>query len=344
MSRSRWIALLLWPIALALVTWTLSQMPLAGIGDTLGALSWPQWLLWTLINVLVIAVSTERWRRLGAMLGDTQTESPGFFPMLLIRQAGQTVSFITPAPHFGGEPFQIYWLYKKLGMSVHRAVLSLALDRFYELWINFLMLMLGVSLLLLVPPTAVQADGQANDWQTILLLLLTLLTVMSVVAWLFVRQPGLISSRLEKVGARWLSSPRLAALGQHWHLLGSDLRTVVSTQKPALLHALLLSLLGWALMIFEVWLVLAFFGIQLDAVGLALILVAMRLALLLPLPGGIGTLEVAVFWTFQSLALPIESALGLIALMRLRDVLVLLTGLVCLRALQNARGATISSI
>ncbi|HDZ09206.1 lysylphosphatidylglycerol synthase transmembrane domain-containing protein [Pseudohongiella sp.] len=335
MPQSRWIALLLWPVALVLVTWTLSQMPLAGIGDTLGKLSWQQWLVWTLVNLLVIMVSTERWRRLGCMLG----KAPGFLQMLLIRQAGQTVSFITPAPHFGGEPFQIYWLYKRAGMAVHRAVLSLALDRFYELWINFMMLLLGVSLLLLAPQSGMQAGSQNSDWQMILLLMMTLLAVLSAIAWLLVRQPALLSARLEKAGARWLSSPRLKTLGEHWHLMGSDLKAVVRSQKPALLTALVLSLLGWALMIFEVWLVLAFFDIRLNAVELALILVAMRLALLLPLPGGIGTLEAAVFWTFQSLALPVESALGLIALMRLRDVVVLLSGLLCLRALQTARPA-----
>lgn len=331
MSQSKWVALLLWPLALALVIWTLSQMPLTGLADTLRSLNWQQWLMWALVNVLVIAVSTERWRRLSHMLG----ESPDFFHMLLIRQAGQTVSFITPAPHFGGEPFQIYWLYKRLGMSIHRAVLSLALDRFYELWINFLMLLSGVSLVLLIPQTATPANGQGSDWQNILLLLLAMLAFLSVLAWLLVKQPMLISSRLEKVGARWLSSPRLVALGGHWQMMGTELRAVVSTQKPALLNALFLSLLGWALMIFEVWLVLAFFDITLGAVSLALILVAMRLALLLPLPGGIGTLESAIFWSFQSLSLPADAALGLIALMRLRDVLVLFTGLLCLRALRS---------
>jgi uncharacterized protein (TIRG00374 family) len=334
MLRSRWITLLLWPLALALVTWTLSQMPLADLPATLGALSWLQWLMWAGVNVLVIAVSTERWRQLGRMLG----ESPGFWPMLLIRQAGQTVSFITPAPHFGGEPFQIYWLVKRLGLSIHRAVLSLALDRFYELWINFLMLLLGVCLVLL-SQSSVTADGQGSDWQSILLVLAGLLVLLTLIAWLLIRQPVLLSARLEKLAARWLSSPRLAALGGHWQVLGSELRTVVSTRKPALLGALGLSLLGWALMIFEVWLVLAYFAITPDAFSLALILVAMRLALLLPLPGGIGSFEAAVLWSFQSLALPAEAALGLIAVTRLRDVLVLLTGLLCLRALQGGQHA-----
>ncbi|OFE11573.1 hypothetical protein PHACT_13620 [Pseudohongiella acticola] len=337
MPQSRWIALLLWPLALALVTWTLSQMPLAGLSGILAELHWHQWVLWTLVNVLVIAVSTERWRRLGRMLG----EAPGFWQMLLIRQAGQTVSFITPAPHFGGEPFQIYWLVKRAGMSIHRAVLSLALDRFYELWINFLVLMLGVSLILLAPQAATIVsnsqitDNQVSDWQVILLLLLTLLVALSIIAWVLIRQPALISSRLEKVSARWFDSPKLAALGAHWHSLGSDIKKVVRTQKAELLNALLLSLLGWALMIFEVWLALSFFDIRLDTVALAQIMVAMRLALLLPLPGGIGSLEAAVLWSFQTLSLPMEAALGLIALTRLRDVLVLVSGAVCLYTLRK---------
>jgi uncharacterized membrane protein YbhN (UPF0104 family) len=69
--------------------------------------------------------------------------------------------------------------------------------------------------------------------------------------------------------------------------------------------------------------------------GLVLILVAMRLALLLPLPGGVGTLEASVLWSFQTLDLPASAAIGVIALMRLRDALVLLAGLLCLRSVQK---------
>jgi glycosyltransferase 2 family protein len=95
-----------------------------------------------------------------------------------------------------------------------------------------------------------------------------------------------------------------------------------------------LSLGGWILIIVEMWLVLGFFDIQLSSSGLVLILVAMRLALLLPLPAGIGTLEASVFWSFQALALPVSAALGIIAVMRLRDVLVLSAGVMCVRALR----------
>ena len=82
-------------------------------------------------------------------------------------------------------------------------------------------------------------------------------------------------------------------------------------------------------------LVLAILDIEVDMTGLVLILVAMRLALLLPLPGGVGTLEASVLWSFQTLDLPASAAIGVIALMRLRDALVLLAGLLCLRSVQK---------
>ena len=65
-----------------------------------------------------------------------------------------------------------------------------------------------------------------------------------------------------------------------------------------------------------------------------LILVAMRLAFLLPLPGGIGTLEASLFWVFQILGLPLTVAISVMALMRLRDAITLVIGLYCVRALR----------
>jgi hypothetical protein len=41
-----------------------------------------------------------------------------------------------------------------------------------------------------------------------------------------------------------------------------------------------------------------------------------------------------VFWSFQALGLPAGAALGVIAIMRLRDVLVLIAGVLCVRALR----------
>jgi hypothetical protein len=172
----------------------------------------------------------------------------------------------------------------------------------------------------------------------ILLLMTLLLLLLSALAYAAIKQPQLISTRLENLSKRWLSSPRLKNLDHHWQSIGSELKITLTTKKPALLYALILSLLVWVLIMFEMWLVLGFFDIRLQFNELVLILVAMRLALLLPLPGGIGTLEASVFWSFQILQLAPATALAVIAIMRLRDALVLVAGLICLRLVQT--GAT----
>ena len=94
------------------------------------------------------------------------------------------------------------------------------------------------------------------------------------------------------------------------------------------------SLIGWLGLIGELWLILSFFDLELSVSHFMRILVAMRLAFLLPLPGGIGTLEASLFWVFQTLDLPLDAVVSVIAMMRLRDAITLLIGLGCVRAIK----------
>ena len=89
--------------------------------------------------------------------------------------------------------------------------------------------------------------------------------------------------------------------------------------------------MAWVALLGELALLLNFVDVKFDVAGFLLILIAMRLALLLPIPGGIGTLEASVFWSFQYLNFSATAAIAFIALMRLRDVIILLFGLYCLR-------------
>jgi len=159
-------------------------------------------------------------------------------------------------------------------------------------------------------------------------------------AWILVRQPQWINHRLERIAARWQHNHRLNNINQHWQSLGDDLRIALRTQKPRFLLAILLSLLGWAGLLGELYLILRFVGIEADLHSFLIILVAMRMALLLPMPGGVGTLEASVLWSFQTLNLPAGAALGLIALMRVRDALVLVIGLACLGVSNSTNAQT----
>lgn len=341
MQRAKLFTLLLWLVALGLGAWTLAQLPLAEISTSIRSLSAAQWGFWLGLNGVIILVLGLRWQLLTIALAAPIK----LLKLLAIRQAGQAVSFITPGPQFGGEPLQVYWLYK-YGMPLRKALLSLGLDRFFELWVNFSVLLLAVLLLLAgIGDNHTLNNHQENsigDWQTTLVPLLIFLALMFSLAWVLVKQPQWINDRLERIAARWQHNHRLNNINQHWQSLGDDLRNALRTQKLRFLLAILLSLLGWAGLLGELYLILHFEGIEADLHSFLIILVAMRMALLLPMPGGVGTLEASVLWSFNTLNLPASAALGLIALMRVRDAIVLLIGLACLRASNSANAQTLT--
>lgn len=335
MQRAKLFTLLLWLIALGLAAWTLAQLPLADITNSISSLSALQWIFWLGLNALIILVLGMRWQ----LLTQALAAPVNLLKLLLIRQAGQAVSFITPGPQFGGEPLQIYWLYK-YGLPLRKALLSLGLDRFFELWVNFSVLLFAVLLLLAGIGQNGRNSNVIGDWQTALIPLLLFLGLMFSLAWVLVKQPQWINNRLEGVATRWQHNHRLSSINQHWQSLGDDLRTALRTQKIHFLFAILLSLLGWAGLLGELYLILHFVGFEADLYSFLIILVAMRMALLLPMPGGVGTLEASVLWSFHTLNLPASAALGLIALMRVRDAIILVIGLACLRASNSANAQT----
>jgi len=335
--RSRWqpLIVLLWLFALGLAGLTLSRLPLADILHSITALTLPQWLFWLLLNLAIVLLGNRRWQVLSGMLG----APVGFGRLLLLRQAGQTISFLTPGPQFGGEPLQVYWLYSHCAVPLHKAVLALGLDRCCELGINLTVLLLGVLLL-------TQGSGAAQ-WQQIAAVLLLVLVLAAIFGGVLLQQPQWLTNRLTRLARYWHQHPllqkgSLGQIGSHWSALATDLQLALKQSKRTLVLAVLLSLLGWVALLGEQALLLGLLGLDITLQGFVLIIVALRLAMLLPLPGGIGTIEASVLWAFQILELPASAALGLIAMIRLRDAIVLVTGLWCLQRIrfhgQQARG------
>ena len=327
MSWLKTIPVLLWSAALILVGWILYQLPLTTITQSLSTLTITQWLAWISINLAIIALATQRWLTLIKGLG----LSVKFNELLMIRQAGQAISFITPGPQFGGEPLQIYWLWKRNHWPIHSALLAVGMDRFYELWINFGVLLLSLILLM---TTSITSPTTAINWPVMFFGLLLILLALSLLGGLIIRQPDRVLAWIKRVTHYWQHHPRLLHIETHWQRLYSDLKSLMTKHKAELAQAFVWSLIGWIGLIGELWLILGFFDIAITFYSFMLILVAMRLAFLLPLPGGIGTLEASLFWVFQILGLPLTVAISVMALMRLRDAVMLLIGLCCVRALR----------
>ncbi len=324
MNRWNWLTLLLWMLALVLAYWTLTRLPLNDIVAQLGLLSLADWLLWSLVNIAILYVAVKRWQLLGQALQATLSLTRLF----RIRLAGNAVSFLTPGPHFGGEPLQLYWLYRHFDVSMHRAVGMLGLDRFMETGTNIAVLLAGVLILLgstILP---------VSEWLQISAILAGALCLMLFFAALLLRHPEWLANRFRTLvksvrgGAQAEPAKKTELTG--WQSLVGTLREALSSHRPRLWVALLLSLASWGALLVELALLLGFLGLTVSPSDIILIMVGMRLAMLLPVPGGIGTVEASILWSFQFLGLSVSAAVGLIALIRLRDALVLLIGLGCL--------------
>lgn len=327
MSKAKWVITLLWLIAMGLVSWTLTQLPLNELLNSIAGIARSKLAIWAAANIVIILIFNFRWWIFCRCL-----DIPIYFLQLLfIRQAGQTISFITPGPQFGGEPLQIYWLWHHGQVALHKALLALGMDRFFELWINFSILISGVALLM------TSSANATADWGKILITLAGLAVLMSLIGWALLKQPQWISRRVNNATQRWQSHRYLHHIQTQWNFLSEDLSRSLKHKKKYFVFTLLLSLIGWGGLLIELQLILWMAKANTDLIGFLLLFVAMRLALLLPLPGGIGTLEAAVFWVFHYLNLPMETTLSVIALMRLRDVAVVVFGLACVGVLQKPK-------
>lgn len=321
--KSKWFRIVCWLLAISLSGWTLAHLPLASITQSISTLSWQQWCVWFGINALIICLGNLRWHGFLAML----KVEINFSTLLVIRQAGQAVSFITPGPQFGGEPLQVFWL-TRIGVQLEKSILSIGLDRIYELAINFSILLLCLLILLFIPVTPffdISFTGATFTRAA------TVLAVLICCVALLILQRKRIFAVINRLCKPLAAHPRLIKIKHSWQLIGDDLRLVLRTRKSVLLNSVIISLAVWVALLGELALLLNYVHVNFDAFAFLLILISMRLALLLPIPGGIGTLEASVLWSFQYLHFSTTAAVALIALMRLRDLIILLAGLYCLR-------------
>lgn len=336
-SRKKPLTLLLWLLALSLAAWTLRQLPLDNIASQLALLSPRDWSLWFLVNVAILYLAVKRWQLLSQAL-----QVPlSLRSLFRLRQAGSTISFLTPGPQFGGEPLQLYWMHRHYATPIHRAVAALGLDRFMETGINIAVLLGGVSMLLGTTLLPVQ------EWLAITAVLAGVLCAMLMAAAVLLRHPEWLARRCSPftqglraaLAARRGKEGRTVGSGETdlqeegeggWLTLVNLLRGAFTAQKSTLWLALLLSLAGWSALLIELSMLLGFLGLVASPIDIVLVMVSMRLAMLLPVPGGIGTIEASLLWSFQYIGFPTSAAVGLIALIRMRDALVFIMGLGCL--------------
>jgi uncharacterized protein (TIRG00374 family) len=199
-----------------------------------------------------------------------------------------------------------------------------------ELLVNFSFLVLGVLVIL-----QTSFLGQDLGWQTaVIALALLSIPVLYLLALWWGRQPI--------AGIMQLVRPLFDRRSNWAEQLDRAIRGMADSEKLAgqffhkaphvVVAALFVSLLGWLVMIIEFGAMLTFLGADVSIPEVLMVLTAVRFAFLLPLPGGLGTVEAAMVLALAYLGrenITLDPAIGLSAslLIRGRDVLLGLLGL-----------------
>jgi hypothetical protein len=320
-SGKRLISIVAWLVALFLLWLVLRTVSLTAVLHSLQQLQFWQISVLVWLNALVLVLLTGRWWLILWGLGHKLP----FGLTLGHRLAAFGVSYLTPGPQFGGEAVQVLLVEKVHGVARTTAVSSVTLDKTLELLVNFSFLAMGVWVV-------VQSsffDGSLG-WQTAVFAL-TLLSfpVLYLVALWRGRQPiaGFMRVTLPVFNGR-LAWRRTFETAVHGMAVSEKQAGQFCHQAPAFLWAaFFVSVLGWLVMVVEFGAMLTFLGADVSFGQAIMVLTAVRFAFLLPLPGGLGTVEVAMVLALSQLGFNPAVGLSASLLIRGRDVLLALTGL-----------------
>ena len=291
-----------------LLYFALRNAPLLEIWRTLGHLRLPQIGVILLVNAVVIASISLRWWII------VRADNPNvpFLPLVGYRLSVFALSYFTPGPQVGGEPLQVYYLERHHRVSLARATSAVIMDKLLEFLANFILIGLGLAASIrvgLLPRYGAQATG-------------ALIPLAVVLAWPVVHLILLYHhrhpiTRLLQGAVPIIGNPRWARL----IILAERMAATFMRRRLLwLTGAFTFSVIAWAGMAVEYFLMASFLTAHLTAEQTLAALTAALLAFLVPLPGGLGALEASQVFALGAFGQPASVAISITLLMRGRDL------------------------
>ncbi len=318
--RGVWKQLVLWGIVSFLLWGALRAVPLSDIWVTIRRIHLSVLLLLFAVNLLILWCFGGRGWLILLALGHRIP----YHRQVAYRLAAFSINYFTPVPQFGGEPLHIYLLHRHHAIPLETAVATVAVDKLLEMMVNIAFLLLGIVALIALDalPTTARAPLLCGSMTLVLLPLLYFATLAQG------RLPlSYIAHRLSAF--RIVQALRFPLL----RIAQAELRAgrLCRTHLLAMVQAFVLTVATWGLLIGEYALMMRALDVRLSLIQTIAVLTAARLAFLFPAPAGLGALEASQALAVRALGLDPALGVAVSLLIRFRDILVGLTGLLIAR-------------
>ncbi len=309
--------ILLWVAIPVFLWWSFRNTSLDQVLDTLRHLNPTAIAILILLNTTILAMLTSRWW----LILRAQGFDKPFRSLIGYRLAAFGVTYFTPGPQMGGEPLQVYLLQRREEIPQATAMASVTLDKLLELLANFTFLVVGVSTMLAT------GFGGGQYHLGLIAFPLTLLAIPCVYLFALRKRQLPISRIVERLAKLSPDSANLKKADLVVTAAEEQVAEFCRLQPAKVFLALLMSLLTWLFVILEFALTLRFLGLQLSLPQVIIILTAARIAFLLPIPAGLGTLEAGQVFTLGIFGVNPAVGLSLSLLIRVRDAALAMFGL-----------------
>ena len=296
-----------------LVVWALRQVSFAEMWLTLASIQLPMLALLLAVNSGVIWLFSSRWWVILRALN----YRPPYRHLIAYRLTAFGISYFTPGTQFGGEPAQIFLLSRRDNIPSGDAIVSVAVDKLFEMAFNFAFLGVGLFITLQTGIFAVKTPIAAPVMALSLIVLPLLLPVL------------LCSGKFPRIPlpSRAVKSSVWQKIAAAIHIVPAKSAALCHNSPRQMLSAAVLSVAIWLALVAEYRLMVQALGLQLSFSETIVLLTAARLAFLFPTPGGLGTLEAGQVIAMEALGFDPALGLSLSLLIRARDVLFGLGGL-----------------
>jgi uncharacterized protein (TIRG00374 family) len=298
---------LIWLGLIALFAWGLRTIPFEPIWQAIRGLSPTAVVILLLVNLVLFLLFSSRWW----LILRAQGYRLPYLSLVGYRLAGFSMAYFTPGPQFGGEPLQVYLTRSRHNLPAGVAIAAVALDKLLELLVNFTFLVTGIAVTI---QSGLLGDVAIDQILGLAVTLLLLPGGYLLALWAGWQPLTRLSRRLPGWAHR--SIPRI--------IVDAEAQvTIFCRQHPGvILLATLLTLVVWAGLILEYWLMLHFLGLEVRLSQTVSALTAARLAFLAPTPAGLGALEASQIFALQALGYSPALGISVTLLIRARDLII----------------------
>ncbi|MCA9477809.1 MAG: flippase-like domain-containing protein, partial [Nanoarchaeota archaeon] len=306
-------------VGVVLIYFVYRQFPLKTVLETFNKATPFPVILFITVSLVIMILQAWRW---DVILKTAKVKVP-FHKVFLYKIVGFGISFITPFAKVGGEPLRA-GLLAKHDCSFEKGMSTVVIDKIIDLAATGFMFALGVFVALnhLMVPESLK-----------IVLIIISLVFLGMIARVYYQ---LLNNKTMVVRLfKMFRLHKIPKLKRFENALASVDRRIIDFHKKetrAFYKTVAISVAAWLLMFVEYKSVLWIFGYDLTILQLFTIITIMGAAYIFPIPLALGIFEFGQAQTFSMLGLKAAAGIGLSIIIRARDLMWTVFGIIILLA------------